>query len=228
MLRLAIIEDEAVYAIELKNALLACFDYETPQIDCYQSGEAFLSENWKNKAFAAAFIDIELPKMNGLETAKKMRENGYRNMIVFTTNFQQFVYEGYEVEAFRYLLKPVKKEDIQPCVDRVIQDMQGKSLMFSFDRKKYNIPYDEIIYISSYGHYLTIHTKERDYEWKYSLKELQAQLPDQFVRCHRSFIVNLNYIRKLDTRRIILKNNEKIDVSNGYLEPVRKALSRSI
>lgn len=221
MLKIAMIEDEELYARELEAILKDCLTQ--PEILWYASGELFLRQN--SAEFAGIFIDIELPGINGLAVARQLRENGYAGMIVFTTNYEQFVFDGYEVEAFRYLVKPLSKETVLPCAQRMERDAQAKALQFSFDRKMHSIPYRELLYISSYGHYLTLHTKKQDFDWKFSLKELTPMLPEQFVRCHRSFVVNLDAIRKLDGKRLVLKNNEQIDVSDGYLQNVRNALS---
>jgi DNA-binding LytR/AlgR family response regulator len=122
----------------------------------------------------------------------------------------------------------VKENDIKNCVKKLLDGKSKRSLVFSFNKKKYNIGFDEIVYISSYGHYITIHTEGNGYEWKYSLKELQKELPGQFVRCHRSFIVNLDHMRKIEGKRIQMKNGSVIDVAGGYLESVRKALSKLV
>lgn len=228
MYRVGLIEDEPVYRQELQEAVAKCDGGDNQRICCFASGEEFLQSKWDAAEYAVLFIDIELPGMNGMELARRLRQCGYGNLIVFTTNFEEYVYEGYEVEAFRYLRKPVRIQDIAVCMERARRIMQEKMLVFSFNRRRYSIPYQDISYISSYGHYLTVHTREQDYDWKCLLKELQPQLPEQFVRCHRSFIVNLDYMRRLDGKRMFLKTGEEIDVAGGYLESVRKAISRMV
>lgn len=228
MYRIGVIEDEPAYRRELQNAIAECTDGSEHRIQCFDCGEQFLQSGWATEKYGVLFIDIELPGMNGMELARKLRQGGYCDLIVFTTNFEEYVYEGYEVEAFRYLRKPVRIQDIAVCMERADRIMQEKMLVFMFKRKRYSIPYRDISYISSYGHYLTVHTREQDYDWKYLLKELQPQLPEQFVRCHRSFIVNLDYMRRLDGKRMFLKTGEEIDVAGGYLEDVRRAISRMI
>jgi len=228
MVKIAVIEDIPVFQDELKNSLMLGFGGDGPDIDIFSNGESFLSSSYNGQPYEALFIDIELPGISGMDVAKTVRENGYAGMIVFTTSHEQFVYEGYEVEAFRYLLKPVKENDIKNCVKKLLDGKSKRSLVFSFNKKKYNIGFDEIVYISSYGHYITIHTEGNGYEWKYSLKELQKELPGQFVRCHRSFIVNLDHMRKIEGKRIQMKNGSVIDVAGGYLESVRKALSKLV
>lgn len=229
MFRIAIIEDELIYRQELISKINQCLCNEMLDIACFETAEKFFSSAWQEYAYTAIFIDIELNgDMNGMEAARLLRHKEYRGMIVFTTNYEQFVYDGYEVEAFRYLRKPVKQEEVQACLNRMEQDESCKMLSFSFNRKQYRIPYNDIIYISSYGHYLTIHTKDYDYEWKYLIKDLQPKLPSGFIRCHRSFVVNLSYLRKLDGKRIFLENGEEIDVAAGYLEDVRKAVIRFV
>ncbi len=228
MYRIGVIEDEPAYRRELQNAIAECTDGSEHRIQCFDCGEQFLQSGWVTEKYGVLFIDIELPGMNGMELARKLRQRGYCDLIVFTTNFEEYVYEGYEVEAFRYLRKPVRIQDIAVCMERADRIMQEKMLVFTFNRKRYSIPYRDISYISSYGHYLTVHTREQDYDWKYLLKELQPQLPEQFIRCHRSFIVNLDYMRRLDGKRMFLKTGEEIDVAGGYLEDVRRAISRMI
>lgn len=229
MLRIAIIEDITVFRNELKEALIRCFGKrEIPRIDFYEDGETFLAASYNGQPYDALFFDIVLPGISGMEAAKAVRVNGYAGIIIFTTSHEQFVYEGYEAEAFRYLLKPVNDSDIEICVKRILHNQEKNSLVYSFGKKQYSIDYDEISYISSYGHYITFHTSQENYEWKHSLKELEPVLPEQFVRCHRSFIVNLDYLRKIEGRKIVLKDNTVIDVASGYLECVRKTLIQSI
>ena len=229
MIKIAIIEDISVFREELKDALIRCFgDTEKAEIDVFENAESFLAASYNGQPYAALFFDIELSGLSGMETAKAIRENGYPGIIIFTTSHEQFVYEGYEVEAFRYLLKPVKDSDIEPCVKRILRQRDKNSLVYSFGKKQYSLDYDEITYISSYGHYITIHTAREAYEWKHSLKELEPVLPEQFVRCHRSFIVNLDHLRKIEGKQILMKDNTVIDVAPGYLDRVRKALIKSV
>lgn len=226
MFCIAIIEDEPIYSRELISKIRNCFCEDVPDITCFETAEEFFASEWQERAYTGIFIDIELDSnLNGMAAAQLLRNSGYGGMIVFTTNYAEFVYEGYEVEAFRYLRKPVKQEEIQTCISRMEQELRSERLTFSFHRKQYCIPYHEIIYISSYGHYLTVHTKDHNYEWKYLIKDLLPKLPNSFIRCHRSFVVNLSYLRKLDGKRIYLDNGEKIDVAAGYLDGVRKAVS---
>jgi len=227
MIKIAIIEDIPVFQRELRDAINRAFENnELPEVDCFKDGEQFLSNSYNGNPYSAIFIDIELPGINGMDIAKTIRANGFTAMIVFTTSHEQYVYEGYEAEAFRYLLKPVTDSDIKICVARIIQDAGNRALVFSFNRKQYYIDFNEIIYISSYGHYITIHTENAEYEWKHSLKELAPELPEQFVRCHRSFIINLDHLRTIEGKRVFMKNGTEIDVAGGYLDDVRKALSQ--
>lgn len=223
LIYVAIIEDDNTHANYLKILLLQCLD-EHIEIDVsiYNSGISFLENQGINVIinFDIIFLDIGMGKIDGIATAEKIRSLGYKNMIVFTSNFQSRAIEGYKVNAYRYLLKPVEFCDIKNCIKYVHNKKVGDYFQYTYHGVTARIAFSEIICFESMQHYIDISTTGKIIKIKSILKEIYKKCPVYFVRCQRSYIVNSNYIKKCIDGKLLLKNNKIIDVSPRYLETV--------
>lgn len=147
--------------------------------------------------------------------------------IAFITGSRDYVFEGYEVSALHYLLKPLKYEDCAKCLDRVgirTKQESDRSLVLEIDRKLRRIPCSTIIYIESLSHYLFIHTDQEVLRCRKSIVEVESALDaDTFLRIHRSFIVNVSFIKEIKKREVILEDGAELPVSQVRWESVNRA-----
>ena len=152
-MRIAICDDEEIFRMYLRNLLIKdSFTRGTDiQVAEYADGEALLEATQVSAERPdVVFLDIRMPGMDGLETAKLLRQRGEKCLIVFLTSLSEYARKGYEVRAFRYLLK----EEAERELSRVMEDCRGEleeACWFSFAQghQTYRVPREEILYFES-------------------------------------------------------------------------------
>lgn len=220
---ITIIEDNLQEKERLLNALHAweIKNNTTLHIDYYDSGENYLSSHTTDES-QLYILDIQLSGMTGIDVAKEIRKRGFDGNILFLTAFREYVFEGYNVRALHYLLKPVSQEALNKCLDDVHQQLKGDYFVFRDNSHMIQTPYSDIICLSVVKHYIEITTKKEVYSVRMSLKSILPFLPAEFVQCHRGHIVNMHHIRKITTTNIVLSNNTTVQIGRNYLSTVRR------
>jgi two-component system LytT family response regulator len=174
------------------------------------------------------FIDINMPDISGMEFVKSLTNKPY---IVFTTAYSEYAVEGFRVEAIDYLLKPITFTNFLKAANKVKNLIEltannqkesvrttANHLFVKSDYKLIRIGLDDIKYIESMHEYIKIHlVSDKPVMTLLSLKSIEEQLPaDQFMRVHRSFIVNLSKIAVIERNRIVFDGKVYIPVSEQY------------
>ncbi len=146
-------------------------------------------------------LDINLKSdKSGLEIASKVRESNKDTYFIFTTAHLEYAMMAYKFKTFDYLAKPVTSDRLEETIVRLFDDINGRPKRYlKIDNKKTIIDQSEILYIKRDGMKVIIHTKSRDYETYSSFNKLMVLLPSNFVRAHKSFIVNIDNIANLDS-----------------------------
>jgi len=173
------------------------------------------------------FADIKLDSQqctNGIEICKSLRLRDYEGEIIILTAYQEFVFEGYDVLAMNYLLKPFTSEDIFECMNRYVSLHTSEYYYYRSAGKIIQIPFKDIVSISQVKHDCFIQTPYESYREILSLSSLQKQLPVFFVQCHRSCIVNINHVTSLKGNIITLSTRKTQKVGRTYLILLRKSL----
>lgn len=194
----------------------------------FLSAEEFLFHYEDEKNYNILLLDIEMGDMNGVELAKKIRQDEDAVQIVFITGFPDFIAEGYEVSALHYLMKPVLQEKLCRVLDRAAGNIekQEKRLCITYDRQTNFVPYSQILFIEAQKQYVVIYTTNEDYRMKESLGNIEKQLDEYFFKCHRSFLVNLRYVKQIKSNCLVLKNNREVPISRGMSEQIGKEIIR--
>ena len=198
MIRIAIVEDEVRERAHLRDCLAYMAEKERLEFDIVEfgSGEAFLGGY--QPVYDIVLMDIELPGINGMETAKALRRLDSFVLLVFVTNMVQYAVSGYEVDALNYILKPVNRFDFALKMNKAISRTAKRteeSVQIRAGKDLYMLPVAAIRYLEVDGHYIVYHTTEGDYSEYITLKEAEKKLnKPYFVRCNRSYLVNLKYV----------------------------------
>ena len=198
MIRIAIVEDEVRERAHLRDCLAYMAEKERLEFDIVEfgSGEAFLGGY--QPVYDIVLMDIELPSINGMETAKALRRLDSFVLLVFVTNMVQYAVSGYEVDALNYILKPVNRFDFALKMNKAISrtaKRTEKSVQIRAGKDLYMLPVAAIRYLEVDGHYIVYHTTEGDYSEYITLKEAEKKLDKPyFVRCNRCYLVNLKYV----------------------------------
>lgn len=182
----------------------------------YKSGEELLNNYPKNVDIF--ILDIQMEKINGMDVARKIREiDKNKPEIIFTTSLVEYIQEGYEVRAYRYLLKPIKYEELKKhilsCIDEVI-NKKDKFILIENKNETYKINIEEITYVEIQRKDMSIHTESKVYETKMTMDKIEKELKNyKFYRCHKSFLVNIDYVENIKQYVAILDNKEEVPIS---------------
>lgn len=213
-LRIAIVEDEPA-ADQLLSDFLARYGQENPgfafELAHFSNGTMFID---RYKAdFDLIFMDIQMPYMNGMEAAQKLRRNDADVLLVFVTSFAQFAINGYSVNAFDYLVKPLTYSAFSLRMARISEKLHLKDrdqyLLVNDKRGPIKIDVLDILYLEIYDHDVTLHTKEGDYQEYSTLRQVEKELPkNYFVRCNSCYIVNLLHVSALHSFTLVVAGKE--------------------
>ena len=208
MLKLAVVEDDPKTSSEI-TALCERFFAEKERefdVQTFFDGASFISSFRSD--YDIVLLDIDMPLMNGLAAAKKIRETDDRCAIIFMTNLTQFVLKGYEVAASGYLVKPVLYEKFRRAMNQAlkyIDKSQKKTIILRIESDVYVLNVDDIRYIEVMGHNLSVHTENKTYTLKKTLTEFERSLEGfGFARPNHSYLVNLKYVRSVVKNDVIL------------------------
>lgn len=229
MIRCILIEDEPVARIaveeQLKHipfvALLASFDNPIPAI-------AFLLEY----EIDLVLSDIKMPGLSGVDFLKSLT---HRPLFIFITGNPEYAAQSYELEVFDYIVKPFPFERLLKSLSRAQAFLSAKGdqktenagqLTIKENYRNYLVPFEDIYYLEGSKEYIKVVTQEREYLMIDSLKSMENTLPkDSFARVHKSYIINLGFVKALDPDKVIMKGSIKdIPLGATYRDGVYRKL----
>lgn len=200
----------------LKRQLMMYFQTNggEAQIQEYESGEGLLADiedgfMWPD----LIFLDIYMGDLNGMDTARRLRDLGVKAPIVFLTASPDFALESYEVEASGYLLKPAEEEQTTAILHRLLKPELRKRISVKC-RRQYRYPFvDEILYLESDRHTVTLHMLDgSEIETSEKLGDLEKIIDDpRFLRCHQSFLVNMDHITDVEDE-FMIRNGDQVPI----------------
>lgn len=195
-----------------------------------ENSEEYLFKYDRQNIFDIIFLDVCMKDMNGMELAHEIRNFDRNVQIVFLTGNAEYVFEGYEIGAVRYLIKPVEESGLAKALDACMEKLGSSRedyLTIKYQGENLRLSRSEIVFVKVDGHYLQMRTTDKVYEWKESLKEMVNKLdPARFVMANRSAVVNLEFVDKITREECILENGETIPVSRGAYGPLNDAFMK--
>ena len=198
MIRVAVVEDtdEEFNVFEAHLNKYSLLRETEIRITRFRSAESALEA--KSSDYDILFLDIALPGASGMELAESIRRVDSEVPIIFVTNLAQFAIKGYEVNAFDFIVKPVKYPDLEFKLDRLLHRLKTKAepkIFVKTGNQHIALPASEIRYIEIQGHVIVYHTIHGDYESYGVLREVEAKLNGYgFEKCNACFLVNLRYV----------------------------------
>lgn len=226
-MNIAICEDDEKAAEKLADLITDWANTRKIIVDikCYSSAESFLMF-WPDVSFDLAFIDIQMKNITGIQLAGIIRETDKSMMLVFITSFTQYALKGYEVDALQYLIKPMSPTKLLPILDKahtIWVNSHRKFLVVSNSTGQFRLPLNDIFYITMLAHNAEISTLDNKHIMRKSAKELMELLPPCFIRCHRSYILNLYKVDCIYGDSVRLSNNEELPVSRSSIKQIKDA-----
>ena len=230
-MRVAIAEDDRFCAQQMQDYLSRFAEENAVAIDCrvFSTGTELLatsSGNWD-----LILLDIEMPEMDGMTTARHIREQNEDVVIVFITQLAQYAINGYEVGALDYLLKPVGYPLFSAKMRRIIQLLsrrQPHSVTISSGGATIRLYLEQLYYIEIRNHTLTYHTVNGNYSATGSktIRTLEIELaPYGLFRCNQCYLVNLRYVTQIVKDSVMLQDGAKLTVSRSRRKAFLQALA---
>lgn len=244
LLNIAIVEDESVHAELLERYLdsWAKKNHIACKLCKFLSAEGFLFEWTENHIWDAVFLDIQMPGIDGVELAKRIRAEDQKVAIVFATGITDYLQEGYEVAALHYLVKPLDEQKVGMCMNRIMKGKmsQGRECAVvtsgerDGERCTLRLLPEDILYIEAFLHYTEVHVKEGIYRTKEGIGVWQKRLSGEqlpfgqtmFVVCHRSYLVNLLYVTRIENTELVLDSGDRLPLSRRNQRAVNEAFIR--
>lgn len=216
MRKIAICDDSKLDRQLLKLVIQTYFENNEEEFTIfeYESGDALLADIEEGYIeVELLFLDIIMNGTNGMDIARKLRNIQFKSPIVFLTAHANYAVESYEVRAAGYLLKPYDVNKLTELLDEILQRSIQKRIAVKVKRQYRYIEIEDIMYIESDKHVLTIHLKDNKIiQTTEKLSELEKIINlKRFIRCHQSYLVNMDYIKDAKND-FILTNNERIPI----------------
>lgn len=200
--------------------------YPDETITCYKSGEELLLEKDLPDIL---FLDICMPGINGMETAKRLRARDKNIIIIFITAVEDYVFQAFDVGAFHYLVKPFTEEKFieilhnsaeqfiyQKKLNRAYIKKEVPDIIITSKGKHITVKPGDIVYAEVFNRKVIIHTLDSDIEYYGKMKELEAKAGEGFYRPHRSYLVNFKYIKKYNAQVIYLEKGQALMAKQNY------------
>ena len=214
-LNIAIVDDQKADAERLRQTIAewgpSC-DAEKMNIECFAGGEELLTR-FEPGAFQLVFLDICMDRLNGIETAQRLRESDSRVLIVFVTTSEEFAFQTFPVHAFDYVIKPYSSETLHRVLDEALRvlGVAESSFAIRHDRTIRDIPASSIMAAVSRGHSSQFFLDESaPLNSSMSFAEVEALLGNEprFLLCNRGLIVNMEHVATVENGAFVMKNGQ--------------------
>ncbi len=231
-----LIADDEPIARQILENYISEIPYLTLKRSCINAFEVieFFQKDWVD----VLFLDINMPKLSGLSLIKTL---GRKPHVVLTTAYPEYAVQGFELSVTDYLLKPFSLERFLQAISKIQQPIDivetriseksdskpenGESIFVKSDKKLIKVRLDLISHIEAYGNYIKLFSNEMILT-PITLTEFMTKLSHNFIRIHKSFIINFNYLKMIDGNQVILENNSKLPIGKSYRKNLLERISK--
>ncbi len=217
MFHVAIVEDNEKDADVLISCLQKYSHENSVEIEYthFQNGLLFLQQY--HGEYDIVFMDIDMPVISGMNTARSLREIDPYVLLIFVTALARFALNGYEVGAFDFIVKPVQYNFFTAKMRRAEKKLSSEKrtkLLIKTGEKTVSVYEDEILYVDIYNHVLSIHTENDILSTRGTIKDVMKTLNNAgFALCNKSCVVNLRFVQMVDGDDVVLTNGERQQIS---------------
>ncbi len=218
MISVAVVEDQVNDFLQLKQTLTFFFETEKIEFSLIHYKDALYLLNNYHSQFHLIFMDIDLPKINGMEAAKQLRKRDRTVNIVFLTKLIQFAINGYEVNALDYILKPVNQYSFSLKMKKVLSYIKKnncKEITIMVKNAIYHFYTTDIFYIEIISHQLIYHTQKGNFSIRGTMTEAETLFSSyNFKRCNNCYLVNLMYVTGIQGNKVLI-NSSLLQISRS-------------
>lgn len=227
MYKIAVVDDDK-NAIDTLSSIISSYavsSNESSIITPFTSGASFLESS---DSFDIVFLDVEMPYIDGIETAKRFRERDKGCIIIYVTNVRRCAIDGYKVGALDYVIKPINENSLRGVLHRAFRQLKADgapSILIQGKGKTYKVKPKDIVYVTVVGHEVIYRLEDMEIDSWGSLAEASKNLPDsQFYRLNSTCLVNLDYVESFDTETVLVFG-AKFRMPRGKKDAFRSALA---
>lgn len=222
-MRVAICEDNSVEAEKISEIVYSVFNKNG--IECEVSNFFTAGEFDNSKIeYDLIFLDCKLPDDNGIEVARRLRDKGSDAVIIYVTAYGEYVFDSFEVGAFRYLLKPIKEESLVKSIESFLKYFEKNQFIeIPTAHKSYVVQLSNIMYVEANNKRSIVRLSDRTIDSTKAISTFQDEITSPaFFRTHRHFLLNMKYIADIENNVVILTNGEKVEISRRSLGEFNK------
>lgn len=231
MINVAICDDEKIQREIIKDMLLKICKKNNLNIiiDEFSSGKELLDKYKVNtRKYNIILCDILMNDLNGIELIKKIRKMNTSFQAIIITGSVEYVFEGYDIGVLNYLVKPVSIEKLEKEFIRAVKNINSTMpWMYSVhvNGKRVFINISEVLYFEVNNKTITANLEKEKIDFNMKIKELENEIKDKnFIRCHRSYLVNANKIEEILLNKLVLKNKVEIPIGRSYKSEIKNYL----
>lgn len=205
--------------------------YPAEEVKVYPSGKEVLEET---QIPDILFLDIQMPELNGMELARRMRKNRQQTIIIFVTAIEDYVFEAFDVGAFHYLVKPFSNHKFEEVLKKAVEQYKRKEHLEERKGEKsffvkscgshIRVDVDDIMFAEVFNRKIILHKIDGEIEYYGKMSELQKQTGESFFRSHRAYLVNFKYVTKYNATTIYLEKGQALMAKKNYAEFVKSYL----
>lgn len=233
--QVAVCDDEVFYIEDMCQYMRAYeseMDYQI-EIKDYRSGKLLLDDmKRKNSTFDILFLDVDMPELSGLETAKRVRETNPDIVICFVTSFEEYAYKAYQIDALGYLVKPIKYMELKHLLNRCMIQLQyckdkeqanDQYLELQVNKSKTIVAVEDILYIEKRRNQCIFHLEDKEAVIYDTLNHIYEKLDKKkFYYVHQGYIANFAQIKEVKPKVVCFGKNREIPISRKYYTIMRE------
>lgn len=231
-MKIAVCDDDILAREQIKEYIEKYPLLTGYEINEFSSGEELINK-LKQQHIDIIFLDIQLGKIDGIDTAKLIRINDKRAIIIFVSGHRERVFDSFDCEAFNFITKPFTQEKFSDVLTKAVEKYRflNKTLTVSWKGNSSHLAVERIKYFESYRKHIIFHTYDGDYQMVANLSDMLKELSSYgFLQTHQGYVVNMNLIRRFDGTDIVLTDGTKVPMSlrkknsvlSGYAEYIAR------
>ena len=216
-MRIVLCDRDNVFLKKMKNLIYKyAVDYKLDLVvDCFNSGEKLLNSKTR---YNIAFLEYHLEGINGFETAKMLRNKSSDVSIVFVSEYTDFVFDAFEVNPYRFLVKPTSPKAIYGILNHFFDKYIKTNCLWIKNRDNtLCLNTSDIYFLEADNKHCYIHLKDEVQSCNQTMAKVYSFLPKRnFSKINRAFVVNLDYVKKYNAKELLLNNEEKLTIGRNF------------
>ena len=223
-MRIAVCDDEKIFRDELKNAVRSYSNLHRLEIatDEYKCGEDLLEAKYE---YEIIILDYKMDSIDGLETARRLREKNISSTIIFLTNFPKFVFDSFEVSPFRFFKKPLNANQLHKALDDYFNELRrNRPILLKSGRETICIQSNCIVFLEADNKKCYVNLFDKKLHIPKTMAYIEKLLPkNDFFKVHKAFIVNLRHICNYNRELLHLQSGDRVPTSRTYFNSFKEA-----